>query len=142
MQDLINSVARFSAAMTIFGIQEIQHAVGTGASGEEYMTRFRQSLDSITNAISAELDRTSKPALDSVTNLSSELVGRTFETLKTPVFDPRQILQTATDAIRRTADSLGKPVGTAASMANAAASAATTAPGASEPVSAEALIAK
>lgn len=119
MQELINSVTRFSAAITMFGIQEIQNAIGTGMDAQDYMSRFRHSLDSITNAVSAELDRTSKPALDSLTNLSNDLVGRTFETLKTPVFDPRQILQTASDVIRRTADSVAKPVATAASVATA-----------------------
>jgi hypothetical protein len=119
MQELINSVARFSAAITMFGIQEIQNAVGTATDPQEYVSRFRHSLDSITDAVSAELDKTSKPALDSVTNLSSDLVSRTFETLKTPVFDPRQMLQTATDVIRRTADSVSKPVATAASVATA-----------------------
>ena len=119
MQELINSVARFSAAITMFGLQEIQNAVGTGMDAQNYMTRFRQSLDSITDAVSAELDRTSKPALDSLTNLSSDLVGRTFETLKTPVFDPRQMLQTASDMLRRTADSVAKPVSTTASVATA-----------------------
>jgi|SoiMethySBSTD1v2_1073268.scaffolds.fasta_scaffold146282_3 hypothetical protein len=119
MQELINSVARFSAAVTMFGLQEIQNAIGTGVDAQDYMSRFRQSLDSITNAVSAELDATSKPALDSLTNLSSDVVGRTFETLKTPVFDPRQMLQTATDLIRRTADSVAKPVATSASVATA-----------------------
>lgn len=119
MQELINSVARFSAAITMFGIQEIQNALGTGTDAQDYMNRFRQSLDSITKAVSAELDGTSKPALDSLTSLSSDLVERTFDTLKTPVFDPRQMLQTATDVIRRTADSVSKPVATSASVATA-----------------------
>src|SRR5262245_40058175 len=123
MQDLINSVARFSAAMTLFGIQELQNVVGAAAS-PDYMDRFRKSLDSISNAISGELDATGRPALDSVTNLSSEMVGRTVETLKTPAFDPRQMLQTASDMIRKTADSLARPMAAAAAAAGSAAAAA------------------
>ena len=110
MQELISSVARFSAAITLFGIQEMQNAVGAAMDSPEYFSRFRRSLDSISDAIASELDSKVKPTLESVTNLSSEMVGRTVEVLKTPALDPRQMLQTASDMIRKTADSVSKPV--------------------------------
>jgi hypothetical protein len=109
MQELINSVARLSAAMTLFGMQEMQKLMGAALDTPPFLNRFSASLDSISNAIVAELDPDTKPALDSVTSLGREVVDRTFETLRTPAFDPRQVLKATSDVIRKTADAMGKP---------------------------------
>ena len=111
MQELINSVARFSAAMTLFGMQEMQKAVGAMLDAPAYINHFKASLDSISNAIVSELDPETRPTVESVANLSREVVNRTFDTLKAPPFDPRQVMQATTDMIRKTADAMAKPTG-------------------------------
>ena len=119
MQELINSVARFSAAMTLFGMQEMQKAVGATLDAPAYLTHFQTSLDTISNAIVSELDPENKPTLESVSNLGREMVGRTFETLKAPPFDPRQVMQATSEMIRKTADAMAKPPGGPAEPASA-----------------------
>lgn len=108
MQELINSVARFSAAVTLFGMQEVQKAVGAALDTPAYLSHFSSSLDSISNAIVSELDPETKPTLDSITNLGREVVNRTFDTLKAPAFDPRQVMHATSDMIRKTADAMAK----------------------------------
>jgi hypothetical protein len=109
MQELINSVARFSAAMTLFGMQEMQRAVGATLDAPAYLNHFRASLDTISDAIVSELDPETKPTLESVSNLGREVVNKTFDTLRAPAFDPRQVMMATTDMIRKTADAMAKP---------------------------------
>src|ERR1700730_6241211 len=109
MQELINSFARFSAAMTLFGIQEMQKVVDASVDTPNYLSRIGASLDTISDAIVGEMDPKTRPALESVTNLGRDMVNRTFDTLRAPMFDPRQVLQTTSEMIRKTADSIARP---------------------------------
>lgn len=106
MRELVNSMTRFSAAMTLFGIQQLENALGAATDSATYIARFRESLDSVTDAITSQLSAASKPTLASVSNLGTDLVDRTFDTLTAPAFDPRQIIETASTVMRRTAYSL------------------------------------
>ena len=56
MQDLINSIVRFSAAMTLFSMQQMQNAVGAAADSQAALTKFKEALDSVTSAITSQLD--------------------------------------------------------------------------------------
>jgi hypothetical protein len=109
MQELINSVARLSAAMTLFGMQEMQKLVGGAFDTPAFLNRFRASLDSTSNAIVAELDPDTNSTLESVTNLGRQVVDRTWDTLRAAAFDPRQVLQTTGEVMRKTADAILKP---------------------------------
>ena len=111
MRELVNAITRFSVAVTIFGLQQLENAAGAITDSDVYLSRFRESLDAVTNAITAQLDQDAKPTLDSVTHLSADLVDRTMETLKTPALDPRQMIKTASDVIRKTAASLSTSAG-------------------------------
>jgi len=107
IQELINSVARFSAAMTLYGAQQLQNTVGAAVDSPGFVDKFRESLDHVTHAVSKELDTTNKPTLDSLTNLSHDVVKRSFDLLQTPPFDPREVIQTASDLMRKTVDATG-----------------------------------
>src|SRR5690349_18655242 len=77
MQEMINSMMRFSAAMTMFGMQQIQNAAELAVDSQSALKKFRENLDAVTDALIAQLDETSKPTLKSMTNLGSDLVDRT-----------------------------------------------------------------
>ena len=106
MQDLINSMVKFSAAMTLFGMQQIQNAVGAAVDTQSALGRFRDALDSVTNAITSQLDDSKKPTLSSMSNLGSDLVNRTWEGMNMNALDPRQVLESTGDLMRKTTDSL------------------------------------
>jgi methyl-accepting chemotaxis protein len=107
MQELINSVARFSAAMTLYGAQQLQNTLGAAVDTPGFVDKVRESLDHVTHALTKELDSANKPTLDSLSNLSSDVLKRTFDLLQTPPFDPREALQTASDLMRKTVDATG-----------------------------------
>jgi len=106
MQDLINSIVRFSAAMTLFSMQQMQNAVGAAADTQAALGKFKDALDSITNAITSQLDDAKKPTLDSMANLGSDIVDRTWDTMNVGAMDPRQVLQTTGDLMKKTSESL------------------------------------
>jgi len=118
MQDLINSIVRFSAAMTLFSMQQMQNAVGAATDSQAALTKFREALDSVTDAIASQLDENKKPTLDSMANLGNDLVDRTWETMKVPAMDPRQVLDTTGEIMKKTSDSLASMVKKANSAAS------------------------
>jgi hypothetical protein len=107
MQELMNSVARFSAAVTLYGVQQLQNTLGAAVDPPGSVDKVRESLDHVTHAVSKELDATNKPTLDSLTNLSSDVLKRAFDMLQTPPLDPREMLHTASDLMRKTVDATG-----------------------------------
>ena len=127
MQDLINSIVRFSAAMTLFSMQQMQNAVGAAADTTVALGRFRDALDAITSAVTSQLDDNKKPTLDSMSHLGNDIVGRTWDTMNVAAMDPRQVLQTTGDLMKKTSESLAgmmkKPEAPAAGEPQPAASA-------------------
>jgi len=106
MQEMINSMMRFSAAMTMFGMQQIQNAAELAVDSQSAIKKFRENLDAVTDALIAQLDESSKPALKSMTNLGSDLVDRTMTAVNVSALDPRELVHTTEDLMRKTTDSL------------------------------------
>ena len=106
MQDLINSIVRFSAAMTLFSMQQMQNAVGAAADTQAAFDKFRDALDAVTDAITSQLDENKKPTLDSMAHLGNDIVDRTWDTMNVSAMDPREVLKTTSDMMKKTSDSL------------------------------------
>ena|SRR5437867_2313641 len=106
MRELIDSMVRFSAALTLFSLQQVQNAVVAATDSKAAMDKFTQSLNSVTNAISGQIDQSARPALDSVSKLGSDLVDRTLTAMNAPALDPREMIKTTGDLMRKTTDSL------------------------------------
>jgi hypothetical protein len=106
MQEMINSMMRFSAAITMFGMQQIQNAAELAVDSQSALKKFRENLDAVTEALIAQLDESSKPALKSMTNLGSDLVDRTMTAVNVTALDPRELMHTTEDLMRKTTDSL------------------------------------
>ncbi len=106
MEKLIVSMMRFSTAVTLFGMEQLENAmrVGGGEDWSKAMERFRSTLDSFTDAVSKELDHKKQATLKSVTGMSEEAVHRTAEGMN--VVDPREILKTTSDLMRKTSNSV------------------------------------
>src|SRR3989442_1023075 len=107
MEKLIVSMMRFSTAVTLFGMEQLENAMNTMGGTEDVsktMDRFRQSLDAFTGAVSKEIDQRKRDTLKSVTSMSEEAVHRTFEGMN--VVDPREVLRTTSDLMKKTSDSV------------------------------------
>lgn len=109
MEKLIVSMMRFSTAMTLFGMEQVQSAMNTMGGGEDLSTsldRFRRALDSFTDAMIGELDHTKRETLESVTNVSEDAIHRTMEGVNLSMMDPREVIRTSADLMKKTSDSL------------------------------------
>ncbi|MGH9719780.1 MAG: hypothetical protein ACRD8O_06175 [Bryobacteraceae bacterium] len=106
MQELMVSMMRFSAAMTLFGMQQLQNALGAAADTQATVTKFREALDSMTNAVSSQMDDSKKATLDSMTKVQSDLVDRTWDAMNVQALDPREVINTTGDLMKKTSDSL------------------------------------
>jgi hypothetical protein len=102
MQELVDSLVRFSTAMSLFGVQQIQNVVEVATDSNAAMKKVQQSLDAVTSVVLNQLDPGKRPTVDSITNL----VDKTYSTLNVPALDPRKMAQTATDAVRKAADTM------------------------------------
>lgn len=117
MLELLNSMLRLSAAVTVFSMQEVQTAVD-GAHPKESVEKLREMIDSLAEAVTSKINESKRPTLDSLSNLgqdfvgrtqevvgkTQEAVGRTMETLKVPSMSPRNIVQSTNDAVKSTTD--------------------------------------
>jgi len=77
MQETLKSLVRLPAAITVFGIEQVQTVVGN-AETQESVEKVRGVIDTIVATVSAKIDE-SKPTLDSMSDLGQRVVDRTFE---------------------------------------------------------------
>lgn len=93
MQQLIQSFVRLSAAMTVYSMQQVQSAVET-RDPQGSLKQLHQLVDSLTGALSSQLDESGKATVDNV-------VDKTLESL-----DPQELMHTTADMFKRTTASL------------------------------------
>lgn len=105
MQDLIVAMMRFSAAITLFGMEQLQSTFDV-VEGEEDMSktmdRFEEALNSMTDALVTKIDDKKKDTLKSVTRMSEDVVSRSFDSMN--VMDPREVLRATNDLLKKTSD--------------------------------------
>ena len=102
MQELVDSIVRFSTAMSLFGVQQVQNVLEIATDSNATVKKVQQSFDAVTTVVLEQLDPGKRPTIDSITHL----VDKTYSTLNVPALDPAKMVQTATDAVRKTADTM------------------------------------
>jgi hypothetical protein len=116
MQDLIVSMMRFSAALTLFGMEQIQNSLNV-VEGEEDLSktleRFEKAVDSLTDVLVDRIDDKKKETLKSVTKMSEDVVGKTADGVN--VMDPREIFRATNDLIQKTTEATSDWISKAAS---------------------------
>lgn len=116
MQSLIVSMMRFSAAVTLFGMEQLQKSLDV-VEGEEDLSktwnRFESALDAMTDSLVSRIDDKKKETLKSVTKMSEDVVGKTFDGMT--AMDPREVLRATNDLIQKTSDATADWVSKAAS---------------------------
>jgi hypothetical protein len=105
MSNLIASMARFSTAMTLFGVDQLEktmNVVGGGAELAKTVEEFETTLNSLTSVLTEKMDDKKKDTLHSVTKMAEETVSRTLDSME--VVDPREVLKATTDLLQKTSD--------------------------------------
>jgi hypothetical protein len=105
VQDLINSFVRLSAAMTVYSMQQMQSAVDT-IDPNHSVTKLKKMIDSMTDALTSQIDESKKKTVEAISNLGADVVERTFETLNVQALSPHDLVKSTNDMMRKTSDSL------------------------------------
>src|SRR5215471_6928256 len=106
LRELTSSMIRFTNAVTLFSMQQMQNALGAVTDSQEVINRFCGALDAISNTLSTQIDATKKSTLDSMTKTGSEMVDRTIDAMNVQALDPREMMDTTADVMRKTTDSM------------------------------------
>ena len=105
VQELINSFVRLSAAMTVYSLQQMQSAVDT-IDPKDSVNKLKKMIDSMTDALTAQIDESKRKTVESISNVGSDVVERTFDTLKVEGLNAHDLVQSTNDMVRKTTDSL------------------------------------
>ena len=106
LRDLTSSMIRFTNAVTLFSMQQMQNAIGAVTDSQQVINRFCNALDAISNTLSTQIDASKKSTLDSMTKTGSEMVDRTMDAMNVQALNPREIMDTTADVMRKTSDSM------------------------------------
>lgn len=126
VQELVNSMIRFSAAMTVFGQQQIQNAMSNAMNTESGLNAMREALDSATQVLTAQIDEKQRSTMKSVSDLGTDLVSRTFDTMQMSRLDPRQIVESTGSMVRQVTETIENAIKRTSAAASAATAAATS----------------
>jgi hypothetical protein len=113
MLELLNSMVRLSAAVTVYSMQEVQSAVGT-VDPAEGVGKLRDMIDSLANAVTSKIDESKRPMLESFSSLGHDVVDRTVgrtmdtlnDTLKVSSMYPRDLVKSGLDVAKSASDRL------------------------------------
>jgi len=111
VQELINSFVRLSAAMSVYSMQQMATAVET-IDPKDSVNKLKKMIDSMTDALTSQIDASKKKTVDSISNLGADVVSRTFDTLNVSSLAPHEIVKTTNDMVRKTSDSLASMIKT------------------------------
>jgi hypothetical protein len=98
MQELLNSLVRFSAAVTVLGMQEVKNAAGlVSAKPSESLEKLKSTVDRLTDAVSSHIEDSAKPSVDNIAGMPHDFYARS-EALG------RDVLQNTSDLVKNTTD--------------------------------------
>ena len=106
MQELLESMVRFYAAMTLFGVQQLQNAIDVASDSGTSRKKVSESLDAVTDAIKAQLDENKRPTVESI----SKLVDQTYDAFDIPAFDSHKVVDNVTEVVRKTTDAVADAI--------------------------------
>lgn len=116
MEKLLVSVMRLSAALTLYGMEQVQSTVSYAGKGESPFKAFDEweaTLNSLSDALTGQIGEDKKTTLESMTSMAEDLVSTSFDGVS--VIEPRQILRATDDLIRASSETVSGWVERAAS---------------------------
>jgi hypothetical protein len=102
MQELLNSMIRLSAAMTVFGVQQLQTTMGS-MDTKDSVDKLRKVIDDMADALSAKIDKSRRPTLERLSSLPQDFLARSLDST-------REVVQDTSDIVKSTSDWLAGSV--------------------------------
>jgi conjugal transfer/entry exclusion protein len=115
MTNLIVSMLRFSAAITLYSVEQLEQSMNVVEGGKELgktVDGFGKTLDSLTDVLMKDMDQKKKETLESVSRASHDMVSRTMDGMD--MMDPRQVMKASSELLQKTSDVTAKWVSKAA----------------------------
>ena len=97
MRELITSMMRFSGAVAMFSLEQVQNAVSAPADTQRALARLCDTLNGMSKSLVSKLDEPKKAAFESMSRSQTEILDRTAYAVN---------LDAAEDLMRRTSESL------------------------------------
>src|SRR5437867_10482902 len=94
LRELTSSMIRFSNAVTLFSMHQMQNALGAVTDSQALINPFCGALDAISNTPSTQIDAAKKSTLDKITRTGAEMVDRTMDAMYVRALNPARILDT------------------------------------------------
>ena len=99
VQSLLVSTVRLSAALTLYGLEQLQNVAYAREGRRDLSTaaeRFGTALDSVSDSLVDGLDETKRDALISVSTVARFLIRESFE-----ILSPAAVLETVGHLLKR-----------------------------------------
>src|SRR3990167_608028 len=109
MTNLVVSMVRFSAALTLYGVEQLEQSLSLlegGTDVSKTILGMEKTLNSMSDVLMREMDAKKKETLDSVSKASKEMVDRTLEGME--IMDPREVFKASSDLLQKTSDVTAK----------------------------------
>src|SRR5205809_975169 len=118
LRELTSSMIRFTNAVTLFSMQQMQNALSAVTDSQAVINRFCGALDAISNTLSTQIDASKKSTLDSMSRTGTEMVDRTMDAMNVQALNPKEVMDTTADLMRKTSDSMADMVRRTSSAAS------------------------
>jgi hypothetical protein len=102
MREMMFSMMRFSGAVTMFGIEQVQNAMSAPADTQAALVRMCGALDSVSGVLESKLDNATKNALDSLSKAQFDIFDATSNAVNLDAVN----MGTAADFIKRTSENV------------------------------------
>ena len=102
MRELMFSMMRFSGAITMFGMEQVQNSISAPADTRAALVRLRNTLDAMSESLASKLDGPKRTALDSMSKSQLDIWDNTSSTIKLDAAN----LDAAADLMKRASESL------------------------------------
>jgi len=82
MRELMFSMMRFSGAITMFGMEQVQNAISAPTNTRAALVRLCNTLDSMSESLASKLDAPKRTALDSMSKSQLDIWDNTASAVK------------------------------------------------------------
>jgi len=91
MRELISSLMRFSGAVTMFAVEQVQNVVGAPTDTRAAIAKMTETLDSMSESLVSKIDKPKQTVHESMSKAQVEVVDRTFNAVNLNV--PDELMQ-------------------------------------------------
>jgi hypothetical protein len=100
MQKLMVSIVRFTTALALYGLEQIQSVSRRAQGGQDLfkvVDEFQATLDDLTSALVDNIDEGKRDTLKSVTDIAEDVISKS---------NPRDVLRITSDLWEKSSDAM------------------------------------